>query len=411
MKSNIIADVRDRPDDSFIQSIRNRFPVEAEIDKILTDKLKNRLEDNTPYTPVSLQELCDGMRKLLEVRVFGSCVLKNPRWLSGGASMIQMAFELCWRGPDGLWEEEVITKMVLRMSPKEPVCVTSFLRESEIVNILKEDSDIPVPRCFWIDDKAEFLPYPSIVYELMPGIAKPQNVPSEKVTGVGLNFGPELRCKLAPKFVKHIAKLHNFDILRYSPKGFDKIELGKNDHVIKQINWWHRVWEEDRGEDEPIIQLAAKWLRKNAPVLNEISILHNDLRSGNFLFDEQSAEITAWLDWELVSMGDRHQDLGWMMAYQFGHYAEDDETYLVSGLLPREEMISAYERESGQSIDRARLRYYDIFNSWRACIIVMGPGYRIAKGGKTHQDVVVTWLSTIGYHILENLRKALEGEN
>lgn len=399
-------DHRQQPSAAFIDTLRQRFPTEQEVDKVLTQKMLNRANRQQPYAPLTLAELIAGTTRLLDKHIDGKYTLSNPRWLSGGASMLQMAFDLQWRGinNDG---DAVCTPMVLRMSPMEPVVETSFLRESEIVKRVGSLGLMPVPACYWIDEVGAYLPYPAIVYGFVNGVAKPSAIPSTQVTGIGLNFGPELRQKLAPQVIAQIARLHTYDASTLHLPGFDPITPGSSASVIKEINWWHRVWEEDRGEEEPLIQAAANWLRRNAPPLDHVSIIHNDLRSGNFLFDEDKAEITAWLDWELVSLGDRHQDLGWMLSYQFGHFAEDGKTFLASGLMPTAELLQAYQIATGLPVDPARLKYYDILNTWKAAIIVMGTGYRVAKGGKSHQDVVVSWLSGIGYLVLENLRNAM----
>ena len=400
-------DIRQNPTPDFIEQLRKRFPVESEVDAVLTRKMQNRAARQEPYTPVTLDQLVEGTRKLLNNNVKGDFSLQKPRWLSGGASMLQMAFELHWHGRNGD-EERQVTPMVLRMSPMEPVVETSFLREAEIVNLVKKEGLMPVPDCYWIDETGEFLLYPAIVYGFVTGVAKPTAIPSTQVTGVGLNFGPELREKLAPQALQQIAALHRYDASNIDITGFDKIEAGSNASVIREINWWQRVWEEDRGEEEPLIQVAANWLKRHAPVVDHISILHNDLRSGNFLFDEDKAKITAWLDWELVSLGDRHQDLGWLLSYQFGHFAECGEVYLASGLMPTDEFLKAYEQATGLPVDKNRLQYYNVLNTWKAAIIVMGTGYRVCKGSKSHQDVVVSWLSAIGYLVMEGLRNSLE---
>lgn len=399
-------DSRQNPSEGFIQALRERFPTDREVDTVLTRKMRNRALRQEGYSPVSLPELMDGVSKLLADRVKGEFSISSPRWLAGGASMIQMAFELSWRGESGE-EPEHSTPLVLRMSPMEPVVETSFLREAEIVNFVSKADIMPVPKCYWIDEEGDYLPYPAIIYGFVSGVAKPSKIPSTQVTGVGLNFGPELREKLAPQVIGDIAKLHAFDASKLELPGFDPVQVGSNDSVIREINWWHRVWEEDRGEDEPLIQIAANWLRRNAPPLDHVSIVHNDLRSGNFLFDEENASITAWLDWELVSLGDRHQDLGWLTGPQFGHFAEDGKTFLISGLMPREALFEAYEAATGLSVDPQRMQYYDVMNAWKAAIIVMATGYRVANGSKTHQDVVVTWLSAIGYLLLSSLKQLL----
>lgn len=400
------ADIRQQPTDAFIAALRQRFTTDHEVDVVLTRKMQNRAKRQEGYSPVTLDQLVDGVSKLIASKVEGDFSIDKPRWLAGGASMLQMAFQLSWRGESGS-EPRHTTPMVLRMSPMEPVVETSFLREAEIVRFVADNDIMPVARSYWIDEDGSHLPFPAIVYGFVTGVAKPSKIPSTQVTGVGINFGPELRTKLAPQVVEQIAKLHAFDASAIDLPGFDSVTVGRNDSVVREINWWHRVWEEDRGEDEPLIQIAANWLRRNAPPLDHASIVHNDMRSGNFLFDEDKAQITAWLDWELVSIGDRHQDLGWLTGPQFGHFAEDGKTFLASGLMPTEELLAAYEKATGLPVDPVRMKYYDVMNAWKAAIIVMGTGYRVANGSKSHQDVVVAWLSAIGYLLLGSLKQKL----
>ena len=102
--------------------------------------------------------------------------------------------------------------------------------------------------------------------------------------------------------------------------------------------------------------LAANWLEDNAPPLDHASIIHGDCRSGNFLIDEADGHITAWLDWELTVIGDRHQDLTWATSLAYAHMAEDGQTLLVNGMLPLAEFYAAYERATGLAVDEARFR-------------------------------------------------------
>src|SRR3546814_14600618 len=85
---------------------------------------------------------------------------------------------------------------------------------------------------------------------------------------------------------------------------FDRPSPG-TEAVEWNLNHWARVWEEDCNEDVPFVTELAHWLKRNMPAIDRISLTHNDFRSGNFLFDEKSGEITAWLDWEPAHLGDR----------------------------------------------------------------------------------------------------------
>jgi aminoglycoside phosphotransferase (APT) family kinase protein len=395
-------DLRQSPDASFINEVRRRFPVEREIDRVLTRKMQRR--SGPGYTPIALDRLVEGTAALIAKNIGSSFRLSNARWLTGGASKIQMAFDLDWDGGNG--DARRVTPMVLRMEPPESVVETSRVREFEVLQAIA--GIVPVPPCYWVDPEGDSLPYPALVYGFASGVTRPTSRPSTQVTGIGLNYGPELRPKLARQFLEQVGRFHAAgDEVFAKLLHFDAAEVGSNDSVVRQVNWWRRVWEEDREEDDPLMEVAYHWLVRNAPPLDRVSLVHGDCRGGNFLFNESDARITAWLDWELALLGDRHQDLAWSMLNPFRHMAEDGRTELISGFLPAAQYLDEYERLSGLTVDRKRLDYYRVLCSYSSVVICRGTGYRVARGGKTHQDVVVAWLAMISYSVLDQLRTTL----
>lgn len=398
-----IKDPREAPTSEFIEQIRRRFPVETEMDRVLTRKM--HLRSGPGYSPISLERLEAGARALIARNIGGDFNLSRVRWLTGGASKIQVAFDLEWNGREG--DRRQVTPMVLRMEPPESVVETSRLREFELIQALEDV--VPVPPCYWVDAEGECLPFPALIYGFLNGVTRPTSLPSSQVTGIGLNYGPVLRPLLASRFLEHVGRFHRVGA-ELAPRlpHFDGAAVGSNASVIRLVNWWRRVWEEDREEDDPLAELAYQWLIANAPPLDHVSIVHGDCRGGNFLFDEATAEITGWLDWELALLGDRHQDLAWSMHNAYRHMSEDGKEELMSGFLPLNQYLEEYERLSGLPVDRKRLRYYRVLCSYMSVVICGGTGYRVARGGKTHQDVVVAWLAMITHPIAEQMREALD---
>jgi aminoglycoside phosphotransferase (APT) family kinase protein len=175
-----------------------------------------------------------------------------------------------------------------------------------------------------------------------------------------------------------------------------------------QINWWERVWEEDAKDDVPLMRLAAAWLRRNMPAVDQVSIVHGDYRTGNFLYTENDGRISAILDWELGHLGDRHEDLAWVMNPTYGHLAEDGSTFLTCGFMPESQLLDLYQEASDLSVDPYRIRYYRILNTYKVTVIVLATGYRVARAAKTHQDILLAWLINISSTMLEELRTRLE---
>ena len=395
--------LRAAPDAAFIARMRREFQVEREIDHVLTGKLERR-RSQRGYTPLALADLIAATGALIRSEIGDAFALSRAQWLPGGSSKLQMAFDLAWTAPGTT--ERATSRMVLRMEPPEAIVETSRRREFEMLRAMR--GIVPVPPIHWVDAEARFLPYPALIYGYADGITFPKERPGQRVRGVGTNFSPEQRSALSAQFVAHLAAIHAAPVAQESLRYFDPAAVGSNASIVRQVNWWRRVWEEDRPEAVPLVEVAARWLIDNAPPLDHVSIVHGDYRAGNFLFDEASTTITAWLDWELAVLGDRHQDLTWSTGEAMSRYAEDGVTLLASGLLPREELFERYEALSGLPVDPVRLRYFRIFNSFTSVVHMLATAWRVSNYGKTHQDVMVAWASIVGNVIAGNLRDMLE---
>jgi len=390
---------RAKPSDAVIEGIRARYPTEPEIDKILTRKMHRRLE-GAGYHGVTLERLVAGVEALIASQPGGEARIVNARWLSGGASKLQMMFDLCPSATDGTGTQT--ETLVLRMEPSASITESSRQREFEV--LLAVEGVVPAPRARWVDPDGTYLPYPAMIYSFASGTAKP-SYDAGKVTGLGQNYGPALRAKLAPQFTALLASLHTIAIAdRPGLDHFARPQVGSNASVIRQVNTIRRIWEEDRIEEEPILEIVYRWLIANAPVLDHVSIVHGDYRSGNFLFDEEQGVITAWLDWEGATLGDRHQDLTYAMMPSFAHLAEDDRTLLGSGMMAEQDFYAAYERASGLAVDQKRIVYFNIYNRYLIAMLTLAAASRASRGRGTHQDVLVNFVAVVGYPALADLR-------
>lgn len=394
--------MRDNPGASFIEEMRRRFPVERETDALLVRKMQRR--SGPPYRHITLEELTACLRNMLSDLLGNDFAITEQKWLTGGASKVQMAFMLRRAEPDGGHRSE---HLVIRMDPSEASNTTSRVREVELLQAF--EGILPVPRVFWLDRDAKWFPEPALIYSFVPGVTRPKNSRAGRVVGLGTNFGPALREVLAPQFLGALAAIHTADVGRMSFTSMDTPAAGTTESARWQLNRARRVWEEDRGEDFPLMDVAANWLERELPVLERVSVVHGDFRSGNFLFDEASGKITAWLDWERGQLGDRHRDLAWMTQREKGHFGEDGKTYYVCGLIPLEEFYEQYRKTSGLSIDEDTLTWYRVLNCYQIITTVMATAYRVAKLGKSHQDVLLTRLKGIAPVIANELSELLEG--
>ncbi len=389
---------KDQPSPASIAALRARFPCEAEIDRILTRKMT--LRAGAGYTTQSLAALADGTAALIRAHIGEDFTISAARWLTGGASKLQMAFTLHWT-PAGSTSQQ--TAMVLRMQPAESLVESSRRREFEVLAAVQ--GVVPVPTVYWNDADATYLPYPAIVYGFVPGVTKPRDATSQ-ATGMGTRMASHWREALGPQFVSCIARVHRHPLDLSALPSFDLPAPGTAS-IELALNHWERVWEEDADEDIPLMRLAAGWLRRNMPACAKPVLLHGDYRMGNFLFTEHDARITAILDWEMARIGDHHFDIAWAVNPAYGTYDDDGKTLLVGGLMPEPEFLARYEQESGLAIEPASLRYYKIYCGWLQGVIAIATAWRIAHNGKTHQDVQAAWIVGIGPKLLAELRDRL----
>ncbi|WP_460767492.1 phosphotransferase [Nocardiopsis nanhaiensis] len=143
------------------------------------------------------------------------------------------------------------------------------------------------------------------MYSFVHGVTKPSATKDGNVSGLGTGFDPDLRAKLAPQIVEHLASMHNLDVGHLASPAVWVPGTGTTQAARERLNMERSVWELDRGQDHAVMDVAATWMADNLPATDRVGIVHGDFRSGNFLFDEATGEITAWLDWELGHVGDR----------------------------------------------------------------------------------------------------------
>ncbi len=391
---------KNRPTAEWIASLRQRFPCETTVDRVLTRKLQRRA--GPPFKQMPLETLVNGVQELLTAELKDLFEIANPRWLVGGASKIHMAFELTW-SLAGVGR--TTRSMVLRMEPAESTAETSRLREFQIIKAF--DGVVPVPNVYWVDDEGKYFPYPALICGFIKGVTKPTDLPPDLSAGFGTNFGPVLRPILGAQFVDCLAKIHTLNWRKPDLSTMDVPQPGIQ-AVEWQLNWWERVYEEDVREDIPLMRLAMAWLRENMPPVDRVSVIHADYRTGNFLYTEHDNKISAILDWELGHMGDRHEDLAYTAMHLFGHHIDDGKTFLVGGFMPEKEFFALYEKLSGLSVNPKTLDYYNVLGLYKLITIALATMCRIASCGKTHHDILMTWLIGVSYPMLDLLRNRID---
>jgi len=266
-------------------------------------------------------------------------------------------------------EREATSSYVLRRQPAAGL-LEPYDTEPEF-RVLAALAATPVraPRVLWYEHDATVLERPFYLMELVPGtVPLPVMVDGKPV------FTDDERARLGEDFVANLVALHAVD-WRTAGLDFLGVPAAGIDAAARELARWEDYIVRAGGPPRPLLTEAVLWLRRALPVTNEITLVHGDYRTGNFLVD--GSRIAAILDWEMVHLGDPMEDLGWAcMTLWRG------ESPYMCHLLERERLYARYEERSGRRVDVARVHFYEVLATVKMAAIML-TGLHAFREGRT----------------------------
>lgn len=156
----------------------------------------------------------------------------------------------------------------------------------------------------------------------------------------------------AKSLATQLAKIHRlpFDAtdadLVQSPidaaSGLQPLAKIMDDYLQSWIDFWHTL---DVGA-YPAMEAAIQWLRANLPHADDVPVLlHGDYALHNILIDGD--EVGGILDWEMTHVGDRAEDISWLLSTIGKHVSAD-------------EFMSYYIAAGGKPVTKFQLKYYEV---------------------------------------------------
>ncbi len=352
------------------------------------------------YQPLTVSNIEAGLMRLLLANGLPNAEISDVCRLAGGASKEQFLFTLT--DPDAGTTE----RLVLRSDPIDGVLETSREREFEVLQAMQ--GIVPVPRPRFLDPDGNLLGAPAMVTSFVRGGTKPPHA-GAGVSGLGTGFSPEWRARLAPQFMQNLTAIHAFDYRGAALHHYASPDADPYKAARQRVNLWSRVWRESSNTPSPVFAVVEAWLRDHLPASTELVLVHGDFRTGNYLFDGETGEFTAILDWELAHIGDYHEDLAWSLVEIFGARDESGH-YLCSNLLRLEDFIASYENATGRTVNRETLSFYRILLAW-SVVAMASNGLTAAANSHNHQDILLTWLSMVTPSLIDELTRLLLEEN
>ncbi len=178
-----------------------------------------------------------------------------------------------------------------------------------------------------------------------------------------------IRPRLAFQCGQLLARIHGIDL---QATGLDE-RLGR----LEPEAFVRQKWEQYQlfETPQPMIDYTARWLLEHLPSKRPLALVHNDFRNGNLMVSPD-AGVTAVLDWEVAHIGDPMRDLGWICtnSWRFGGEAP------VGGFGTYEDLFAGYESVSGERVDPARVKFWEVFGSYWWAIGCLGMAFAYRNG-------------------------------
>ena len=228
--------------------------------------------------------------------------------------------------------------------------------ESDVMMAAYE-AKVPVPRVLYSTDSNSALGE-GFFMEFIDGIALGNKIVDE-------NFLKNKDINLSEQCGLYLSKIHsiNHQELNNIQKSEATNELEKYKEIYRNYNL-----------SIPVFDFSIKWLEKNIPINKKSYLLHGDFRNGNILMSRTSG-VKSILDWELLHLGDPHEDLAWICvnSWRFGKI-----NYPVGGFGKRKDFYNSYEKNSGFKINKKSLQFWEVLGTlkWGIMCLKMYDAYK-----------------------------------
>ncbi len=223
---------------------------------------------------------------------------------------------------------------------------------------------VTVPEPLWLCDDARVIGRRFFIMRRVAGVAAAHLMVKDG------RYGGD-RARLLERLGRELARIHS---IRPPQPALDFLPWFDEAPALRLVRTC-RDFLDAHPSPHPALEWGLRWLERHAPPRGELVLCHRDFRTGNYMADEQG--LTGILDWEFSGWSDPLEDLGWFCAkcWRFGRDGLE-----AGGIGDREDFYRGYERESGRSIDRRQIRYWEVMAHANWAVVSIQQGERHVSG-------------------------------
>lgn len=180
------------------------------------------------------------------------------------------------------------------------------------------------------------------------------------------DVAPDRAAALSRAMVDCLADLHAVYLPIGKPEGF----------LERQVHGWSERWRRADSPDQPDMNYVIDYLSRSIPKSGAPSVVHNDFKLDNVMFDAELTRVAAVLDWEMTTVGDPLADLGLSLCYWTigSPYAAPD----GRGWFTREQILERYAQRTGRDV--SGIGWYETLGVFKLAVILQQIYVRWVRG-------------------------------
>ncbi|MDG6078904.1 phosphotransferase family protein [Erythrobacter litoralis] len=228
----------------------------------------------------------------------------------------------------------------------------------------------PVPKTYGLCEDPDVIGSKFFVM----GLADGRNLWNGALPGIE----PEERRAIYNSMIDTMADLHLKD-----PEAIGLGDYGKSmDYCARQIARWSKQYKLSETEHMEKMERLIEWLPQTIPPQHESSVVHGDYRLDNLIFEKNTPNVLAVLDWELSTLGDPIADFSYLMLNwqneSDGRAGLGGKGLEALGIPTQQEAVDRYVARTGYPVPP--MDWYFSYNLFRLAGIIQGIKKRVIDG-------------------------------
>ena len=197
----------------------------------------------------------------------------------------------------------------------------------------------------------------------------------------GMTIDEATARRICETLLDTLVELHSLD---YQAIGLG--DLGKPEGFVeRQVSGWTKRYQDAQTDEIAEMPEVASWLAAHMPRSPAPTVIHNDFKLDNVIFDSEHFErVVGVLDWEMATVGDPLIDLGTTLCYWVE--AGDSDAFKnlsfgpthLPGMYTRAQLAERYAEKTGRDV--GPIVFYYAFGLFKTAVVLQQIYYRYQKG-------------------------------